>query len=145
MNYTSKDIAIAACVPDNLQFLQDIRRHRLPIFARKYNGANRYDLTGFAIAMVTGELKEYGISLAHCGRLLSRINLDELGLKIDQLLLGEIDDLIILVPQRDDYDEDFDTAVTSWDEVRRFGRDEYINFIPCAIGDLLKAKTKGEW
>ena len=38
MHYTSKDIAIAACVPDNLQFLQDIRRHRLPIFARKYNG-----------------------------------------------------------------------------------------------------------
>lgn len=59
MHYTSKEIAVAACVPDNLQFLQDIRRHRLPIFARKFNGANRYDLTGFAMAMVTGELRKH--------------------------------------------------------------------------------------
>lgn len=145
MRYNSRDIAIAACVTDNLQFLQDIRRHRLPIFARKFNGSNAYDLTSFAVAMVTGELKEYGISLANCGRLLSRINLDELGHKIDQLLLGEIDDLIVLVPQRSDYDEEFETVVSSWNEVQRFGRDEYINFIPCAIGELLRAKTKGEW
>jgi len=145
MRYSSKEIATATCVTDNLQFLQDVRRHRLPIFARKINGSNAYDLTSFAVAMVTGELKEYGISLANCGRLLSRINLDELGHKIDQLLLGEIDDLIVLVPQRGDYDEEFDTVVTSWSEVQRFGRDEYINFIPCAIGELLHAKTRGEW
>ena len=31
--------------------------------------------------------------------------------------------------------------MTGWDEVRHFGREENINFIPIAIGDLLRAKT----
>ena len=59
--------------------------------------------------------------------------------------MDEIEELIVLVPQRDDYDEEFPTTVTSWDEVRHFGKVESINFIPVAIGDLLKAKTRGEW
>ena len=70
--------------------------------------------------------------------------MDNLSHKTEQLELGEIDDLIILVPQRDDYDEEFPTTVTSWDEVRYFGRDENIKFIPIAIGDALRAKTRGE-
>jgi hypothetical protein len=55
------------------------------------------------------------------------------------------EELIFLVPQRDDCDEEFPTTVTTWDEVRHFGKAESINFIPVAIGDLFRAKTRGEW
>ena len=125
--------------------MQDICRHHLPIHARKFNGANRYDLTSLAIAVTTDELREFGLSLAAIGRLLSRIDMDDLTHKTEQLELDEIDDLIILVPQRDDCDEEFSTTVTSWHEVKHFGRDENLTFIPCAIGDFLKARIRGEW
>ena len=130
---------------DHLQFLQDVRRYRLPIESRRHNGRNTYDLTSFAVSMVVGELREYGISLSNCGRLLSRIDLDDLYHKTAKLHLDEIEELNVLVPQRDDYDEEFPTTVTSWDEVRNFGKVEGINFIPITIGDLLKAKIEGEW
>ena len=145
MLFTSKEIACAACVSDNLQFLQDIRRHRLPIESRRFNGRNTYDLTSFAVSMVVGELKEFGLSLSSCGRLLSRVDLDLLGHCVAKLHLDEIEELIVLIPQRDDYDEEFPTTVTSWDEVRHVGRVECVNFIPVAIHDLLKAKIRGEW
>ena len=145
MLFTSKEVACAACVSDHLQFMQDVRRHHLPIESRRNNGRNTYDLTSFAVSMVVGELREYGISLSGCGRLLSRIDLDDLSHKTAKLYLDEIEELIVLVPQRDDYDEEFPTAVTSWDEVRHFGKVESINFIPVAIGDALKSKTRGEW
>ena len=145
MLFTSKEVACAACVPDHLQFMQDVRRHRLPIESRRHNGRNTYDLTSFAVSMVVGELREYDISLSNCGRLLSRIDLDDLSHKTAKLHLDEIEELIVLVPQRDDYDEEFPTTVTSWDEVRNFGKVEGINFIPITIGDLLKAKSEGEW
>ena len=75
----------------------------------------------------------------------SRLVLDDLSHKIEQLELSEIDDLLILIPRCDDYDEEFLTIVTSWDEVRHFGRNKNLNFIPRSIGDLLKAKIKGGW
>ena len=128
-----------------MQDMQDIRRHDLPIKSRRHNGRNTYDLTSFAVSMVVGELREYGISLSGCGRLLSRIDLDELSHCIAKLHLDEIEELIVLVPQCGDYDEEFPTTVTSWDEVRHFGKVENITFIPVAIGDLLKAETRGEW
>lgn len=145
MLFTSKEVAFAACVSDHLQFMQDVRRHHLPIESRRHNGRNTHDLTSFAVSMFIGELREYGISLSSCGRLLSRIDLDALCHKTAKLHLDEIEELIVLVPQRDDYDEEFPTTVTSWDEVRHFGKAESINFIPVAIGDLLKAKIKSEW
>ena len=145
MLFTSKEVTFAACVSDHLQFLQDVRKYRLTIESQRHNGRNTYDLTSFAVSMVVGELREYGISLSNCGRLLSRIDLDDLSHKTAKLHLDEIEELIVLVPQRDDYDEEFPTTVTSWDEVRHFGKVESINFIPIAIGDLLKAKTRGEW
>ena len=145
MLFTSKEIACAACVSDHLQFLQDIRRHRLPIESRRFNGRNTYDLVSFAVALIVGELKEFGISLSGCGRLLSRVDLDLLGHCAAKLHLDEIEELIVLVPQRDDYDEEFPTTVTSWDEVRYFGKVEGVNFIPIPIADLLRAKCRGEW
>ena len=145
MHFTSKEIAIAAGATDRLAFLQDIRRHELPIHSTRFGNGNKYDLTSFAVSMVIGELREYGLSLSSCGRLLSRVDLDDLSHKTARLYLDEIHDLIVLVPQRDDLDESFPTCVTSWDAVRHFGKEESINFIPIAIGDLLKAKTRGEW
>ena len=145
MLFTSKEIACAACVSDHLQFMQDVRRHHLPIESRRFNGRNTYDLTSFAVSMVIGELREFGISLSGCGRLLSRIDLDELGHCAAKLHLDEIEELIVLVPQCGDYDEEFPTTVTSWNEVRHFGKVESINFIPIAIADLLKGKFRGEW
>ena len=144
MLFTSKEIACAACVSDYKQFMQDVRRHHLPIESRRHNGRNTYDLVSFAVALIVAELKAYGIPLSGCGRLLSRIDLDLLGHCVAKLYLDEIEELIVLIPQRGDFDEDFPTTVTSWDEVRHFGK-EGINFIPCPIADLLKAKTRGEW
>ena len=145
MLFTSKEIACAACVPDRLQFLQDIRRHNLPIESRRHNGRNVHDLRAFAVSMIVGELKAYGIPLSGCGHLLSRIDLDALAHCIAKLHLDEIEELIVLVPQRGDFDKEFPTTVTSWDEVKHFGAVEHLNFIPIPIGDLLKAKTRGEW
>lgn len=122
MIYSSKEIALAAAVPDNLQFMQDIRRHNLPIHAKKFNGANRYDLTSFAVAMIVGELREYGISLASCGRLLSRIDLDDLSHKTEQLQLEEINEFIVLIPQRDDYDEKLENITNKIDILHNFYR-----------------------
>ena len=145
MLFTSKEVACAACVSDHLQFLQDVRRHHLPIESRRHGSRNTYDLVSFAVALIVGELKAYGIPLSGYGRLLSRIDLDELSHCIAKLHLDEIEELIVLVPQRGDFDKEFPTTVTSWDEVKHFGAVEHLNFIPIPIGDLLKAKTRGEW
>ncbi len=100
--FTSKEVAFAACVLDRLQYMQDIRRHRLPIESRRHNGRNVFDMSGFAVSMVIGELREYGISLSGCGSLPSRIDLGDLSHKTTKLHLDEIEELIVLVPQRDD-------------------------------------------
>ena len=63
MNYSSKKIAKAAAVPENLQLMQDIRRYP-PLHARRLNGSNRSNLPIFAIAVTTSELREFGLSLA---------------------------------------------------------------------------------
>ena len=78
MNYSSKDLAMAAALPDNLQFMQDIRRHHLPIHGRKFYGTNRYDLTSFAVAITTGDLREFGLSLAALVAFFSRIFINDL-------------------------------------------------------------------
>ena len=53
-------------------------------------------------------------SLAAIKRLLNRLDIDDLSHKTEQFKLGEIEDLIILIPQRDNYDEEFPTIVTSF-------------------------------
>ena len=145
MNHSSNAIAIIEEVPNNLQFMQDIRRHNRSIHARKFYGANRYDLTSLAIAFTTSALRELVFSLAAIGRLFSRVDMNDFSHKKEQLEMGKIDDLLIIVSQRDGYDEEFSTTVASLDEVRHFGRDENLNFIPCSIVDLLKAKIRAEW
>lgn len=84
--------------------------------------------------MVMGKLPEYRISLAGCGRLFSRVDLDGLSHNTAKLHLDEIYDLVVLVPQHEDLDESFPTRVISWAEVRHFGKDKRINFIPIANG-----------
>ena len=132
-------------VPDHLQFMQDASLYNLPIQGHRRNGKNTYDLVALAVSLIVGELRECGLSLSSCGSLLGRIDLDELSHCTAKLHLDEIDELIVLVPQRDDLDEEFQKVVTSWDSVRHFGKDENINFIPVPIHDLLKAKIKNEW
>jgi hypothetical protein len=142
---TSKEIACAACVSDHLQFLQDVRRHRLPIESRRHNGRNTYDLVSFTVALIVGELREYGISLSNCGRLLRRVDLDLLGHRVAKIALDEIDCLIALIPQRDDFDEEFPTSVTSWTEAFQYAQNENINFIFVPLHDLLRGKLQGHW
>ena len=91
-----------------------------------------------------GELKEFGVSLAGCGRFPRRVDLDVLSHRIAKLHLDEIDDLIVLAPQHGGCVEEFPTTLTVWDGVRHFGKLEGINFIPVAIGDLLKAKARAK-
>ena len=63
-----------------------------------------------------GWLREFGLSLAAIKRLLSRVEMDDLSNKTEQLKLGKIEALIILISEWDDYDEEFATTVTSCDE-----------------------------
>ena len=76
---------------------------------------------------------------------MARIDLDHLSDMIDRLEIGEINELIVLVPQQNDLDHGIPTAVSSWNEVIHYAQEESINFIPCTVGELLKAKMKGEW
>lgn len=145
MLFTSKEIACAAHLSDHLQFMQDFRRHDLPIEGRGFSSKNTYDLNSFAVSMVVGELREFGNSLFSCGRLLSSIDLDELSHCTAKLTLDRPEDLIVLVLHRDAYDEKFQTTVTSWENVRNFSKVESINFIPVKIGDVLKSKSHGQW
>ena len=55
MNYSSKEIAKAAALPDNLQFMQNVLRHHLQMHGRKFFGTKRFDLTSFAVASTTGD------------------------------------------------------------------------------------------
>ena len=91
MLFKSKEIACAACSSDYLQLLQDIRRNRLPIDVRRRNGRNTYDLVALAVSLIIGELREYGLSLSSCGRLLSRIDLNKRFHCKAKLLLDETD------------------------------------------------------
>ena len=82
--FTSKEIACTTGAADHLAFLQDIRRHELPIHSKRFNGGNRYDLVSFCISMCVHELREYQLSLAAIGRLLRQVDLDELSIKTEQ-------------------------------------------------------------
>ena len=145
MLFTSKELACASHLSDNLQLMQEFRRHDLPIEGRGFSSKNTYDLNSFAVSMVVGESREFGNSLFSCGRLLSPIDLDELSHGAAKLNLDKTENLIVLVPHRDAYDEKFQTTVTSWENVRHFGKVESINFTPVKIDELLKSKTHGQW
>ena len=95
MLFTSKELSCAAYVSDHLQFMQDLRRHDLPVEDRRFRNKDTYDLSSFAVSMVVDELRKYGNSLSRCGRLLSPIDLDELSHCKAKLRVDEIDDLIV--------------------------------------------------
>ena len=145
MHFTSKEIAIAAGAADRLAFLQDIRRHRLPIHSTRLNGGNRYDLVSFCVSMCVHVLRAYQLSLAAVGRLLRKINLNELSIKTEQFREGKIDHLIVLIPQQANLDETFNTIVTSWAEAFNYAQHEHINFIYIPLHDLLRGKLEGFW
>ena len=145
MNFTSKEIAIAAGATDRLAFLQDIRRHELPIHSTRFGNGNKYDLVSFCVSMCVHELREYQLSLAAIGRLLRQVDLDELSIKTEDFREGRIDHLIILIPQQPDLDETFHTVVTSWAEAFNYAQHEHINFIYIPLHDLLRGKLEGFW
>ena len=82
--FTSKEIVCAAGAADRLTFLRDVRRHKLPIHSKRFNGGNRCDLVSFCISMCVHELREYQLSLAAIGRLLRQVDLNELSIKTEQ-------------------------------------------------------------
>ena len=142
MLFTPKEIA---CAADRLAFLQDIRRHELPIHSIRLNGGNRYDLVSFCISMCVHELREYQLSLAAIGRLLRQVDLDELSIKSEQFREGYVDRLIVLIPQQPDRGGSFHTTVTSWAEAFQSTKHENMNFIFIPLHDLLRGKLEGHW
>ena len=82
--FITKEIACTKGAADHLAFLQDIRRHELPIHSKRFNSGNRYDLVSFCISMCVHELREYQLSLAAIGRLLRQVDLNELSIKTEQ-------------------------------------------------------------
>ena len=98
MLFSSNEIKQAANAPDRVQFLQDVKRHNLPIKAQTCGGRNGYSLVSFAVALCVGELRRYKISLNAIGRLLKPLDLEQLDVMLDQLSVGAISELIILIP-----------------------------------------------
>ena len=145
MHFTSKEIALAAGFADRLAFLQDIRRHELPIHSTRFGNNNKYDLVSFCVSMCVHELREYQLSLAAIGRLLRQVDLDELSIKTEDFREGKIDHLIVLIPQQANLDETFNTTVTSWAEAFQHAQHETINFIFVPLHDLLRGKLAGYW
>ena len=145
MHFTSKEVALAAGFADRLAFLQDIRRHELPIHSTRFGNNNKYDLVSFCVSMCVHELREYQLSLAAIGRLRRQVDLDELSIKTEDFREGRVDHLLILIPQQPDLDETFHTVVTSWAEAFNYAQHEHINFIYIPLHDLLRGKLEGFW
>ena len=82
------------------------------------------------------------MSLAAAGRLFA-VDLDKISIKAEKLHDGLVDHLIILVPQKTDLNETFNTTVTSWVEAFQYAQAESINFIFITLGDLLCGKLGG--
>ena len=96
------------------------------------------------MALCVGELKRFGISLNTIGRLLKRIDPERLSLLIDQLAVGEISELIVLVPHGNSSD-DMPTCVTSWEQVAGVARADIASFFPIPIHEAISSKQKGIW
>ena len=97
---------------DRLAFLQDIRRHELLILSARFNDGNRCDLVSFFASMCVRELREYQLSLAAIGRMLRRVDLDELSINTEDFRESLVDFLIVLLAQQSDLDESFFECVT---------------------------------
>ena len=144
MLYSSNQIKKAANAPDRVQFLQDIKRHNLPIKAHRCGSLNGYSITAFAMALCVGKMKHFGISLNTIGRLLKRIDPERLSVLIDQLAVGEISELIVLVPHGNSSDS-IPTCVTTWEQVASVARADSASFFPIPIHEAISSKQKGLW
>ena len=145
MIYSSKELAVAAHYPDPRIFLNEVARYHLPIEAKRIiRGSNRYSLTDIVLALTLGELKAYGFSMAVASDLVKRINLEVLGVVLDEFKVGVTDKLIICVPQRTDLDEDFSTVLTSWQDFVAFAETDCVNAIPLNLTWLIQSKLRGE-
>ena len=71
------------------------------------------------------------------------INLEVLGVVLDDFTTGVTDKLIICVPQRTDLDEEFSTVVTSWQDFVAFAETDCVNAIPLDLSDTVRAKLEG--
>ena len=144
MIYSSKELAMAAHYPDPRIFLNEVTRYHLPIEANRIiRGSNRYSLTDIVLALTLGELKAYGFSMAVASDLVKRINLEVLGVVLDDFTKGVTDKLIICVPQRTDLDEEFSTVVTRWQDFVAFAETDCVNAIPLDLSDTVRAKIEG--
>ena len=145
MIYSSKELAMAAHYPDPRIFLNEVARYHLPIEVKRIiRGSNRYNLIDIVLALTLGELKAYGFSMAVASDLVKRINLEVLGVVLDEFKVGVTDKLIICVPQRTDLDEDFYTVLTSWQDFVAFAETDCVNAIPLNLTWLIQSKLRGE-
>ena len=100
MIYSSKELAMAAHYPDPRIFLNEVARYHLPIEAKRIiRGSNRYSLTDIVLALILGELKTYGFSMAVASDLVKRINLEVLGVVLDEFTVGVTNNFINCDPQ----------------------------------------------
>jgi hypothetical protein len=144
MIYSSKELAMAANYPDPRIFLNEVARYHLPIEAKRIiRGSNRYSLTDIVLPLTLGELKVYGFPMAVAADLVKRINLEVLGVVLDDFTTGVTDKLIICVPQLTDLDEEFSTVVTSWQDFVAFAETDCVNAIPLDLSDTVRAKLEG--
>jgi hypothetical protein len=95
------------------------------------------------LALTLGELKVYGFPMAVAADLVKRINLEVLGVVLDDFTTGVTDKLIICVPQLTDLDEEFSTVVTSWQDFVAFAETDCVNAIPLDLSDTVRAKLEG--
>ena len=143
--FSSNEVRMAANAPDRVQFLQDINRHNFPVKAQRCGALNSYTIGAFAIALCVGKMKHFGISLNTIGRLLKRVDPERLSVLIDQLAVGKISELIVLVRDSNSQESEVPTCVCSWEEVAAVSRTQGASFMPIETYEAISSKLKGIW
>lgn len=139
MIYSSKELATCAHFPDPRIFINECARYHLPNEAKRIiRRSNRYSLLDVTLALVMGELRSYGFSAAFAADLTKRINLEVLGVVLDEFTAGVTDKLIFCVPQRTDLDEEFSTVVANWKDFVAFAETDCVNALPLDLSDAAR-------
>ena len=90
-------------------------------------------------------MKYFGISLNTIGRLLKRVDPERLSVLIDQLAVGKISELIVLVRDSNSQESEVPTCVCSWEEVAAVSRTQGARFMPIETYEAISSKQKGIW
>ena len=142
MLFNSKDLSFAAGARSPHVFLNDCSRYDLRIEAiKRVRGRNRYNAEALGKAYLCGTLEKQMVPTAYIPELFSRIDWTAYSLEMDQLVMGEIDQLYVAFPCFHPHD-DFSGIITDPAELPAV-LEEIGHVTLIDLGDFIKAKLDG--